>query len=66
MFDQAKLSNNADAVPLTVTGSLDLSPTRIGRRMVWCFTYADGSSYKTYSTKKGFEITNKMMKAGVL
>lgn len=51
-------------IPVKVNGYMDMSPQRIGRRMVWKFTYADGSTEATYSAKKGFRLTELMMKEG--
>lgn len=55
-----------DRVPVKVEGYMDMSPQRVGRRMVWRFTYADGSTDATYNSKKGFRLTELMQKEGKL
>jgi hypothetical protein len=49
-------------IPLRVEGIMDMSPQRVGRRMIWKFHYADGSTEATYNSKKGFRLANLMMK----
>jgi hypothetical protein len=53
---------NTDRVPVALTGIMDPDPNRVGRRMVWKFTFEDGSTLATYSSKKGFRLANLMMK----
>lgn len=54
---------NDDRIPVSVTGMIDMDPNRIGRRMIWKFTFGDGSTLSTYSAVKGFRLANLMMKA---
>lgn len=57
------LPQNDDRVPVAMTGVFDPDPNRVGRRMIWKFTFEDGSSIATYSSAKGFRMAEKMMKA---
>lgn len=61
----ADLCDLATAVPVRRSGFMDWSREK-GRRMFWQFWFADGSSMGTYDTKKGFMLTERMMKAGVI
>lgn len=55
-------ADNEDAIPVSCSGVMDMDPNRVGRRMIWQFKYADGSSLATYSSKKGFRLRQLMMK----
>jgi hypothetical protein len=55
-----------EQVPVAMRSSMDMSPARVGRRMIWQFKFEDGSSLATYNSRKGFRLANLMMKAGRL
>jgi hypothetical protein len=50
-----------EAVPVAFETIFDWSPQRVGRRVIWKFTYADGSTLSTYNSKKGMRLRNLML-----
>ncbi len=56
------LSDRKQAVPVRHSGFLDHTREK-GRRMVWQFWFADGSSLSTYDTRRALQLTQMMMKA---
>lgn len=57
------LPDNDDRVPVKMTSLMDPDPNRVGRRIIWKFTFEDGSSIATYNSRKGFRLAERMMKA---
>jgi hypothetical protein len=50
-----------EPIPIQLETWMDMSPARVGRRMVWKFSFLDGSSLTTYNTKKGMQLRARML-----
>jgi hypothetical protein len=66
MTYSARVGKTDEKVPVRMSATMDTSPARVGRRMIWQFKFEDGSSLATYNSRKGFRLANLMMKAGRL